>query len=429
LAFGLVPALRAAGVDPGAALKEGGRSGSTLGEVRHGRLRKLLVACEVGLSLIVLVGAGLLVRSYRRIIVANPGFDPHQVLSFRVSLPGLRYQTPESVSQFFAQVQERLARLPGVVSVGSNYQLPLSSVALAWEPIGIEGYVPRAAGDDLIISSSAYVSPDYFRAMGIPLLHGRFFTAQDNRESPQVVIVDDKLAARFWPGEDAVGKRLRQGSDGPWRTVIGVVANDREYGVGTQPPITCYFPVEQYVIRSRFIVLRTGGTAGPASLTGPAMAALHEVDPDLPAYDVSTMAERLRDSLARRRLSMLLLTAFAGFALLLSAIGTYGVIACWVDQRRREIGIRMALGADAGRILRLVALEVLPMVAAGLAAGLFGALALTRVMTSMLFGVGARDTATFVIIPALIALVALLATWVPARQATALEPVAVLRDE
>ncbi len=429
LLFGLLPALRAARIDPNTVLKEGGRGAaeSNAFGIGRGRLRQALIAAQVALSVVLLIGAGLLIRSYQRITDANPGFDPHHALSFRVALPPFKYRTPESVTAFYQQLDDRLRTIPGVESVGNNYQLPLSGVALAWEPIGVEGYVPKAAGEDLIITSSAYVSPDYFRAMGIPLAQGRLFTRGDNRQSPPVVIVDDKLAARFWPNQDPLGKRLRQGADGPWRTVVGVVTNTKQYEVNPQPPITAFFPVEQYTIRSRYVVVRTASTVNAVGITGAVMREIGTLDPDLPAYDISTMDRRLHDSLARRRLWASLLAAFAAFALLLSGVGTYGVIAYWVDQRRREIGIRMALGADRSRILGLVAREVLVVVGAGLAAGLLAAVALTRVMTGMLFGVAATDAATFAVIPLVIAAVALVATYAPTRRATALEPTDALR--
>jgi predicted permease len=431
LIFGLGPALRASSVDPNAVLKEGGRSsvGTSGFGLGHGRLRKILIVAEVALSLVLLIGAGLLIRSYSRITNANPGFDAHNVLSLRVSLPGFRYNKPESISQFYEELNRRVKALPGVEYVGSNYQLPLSSVALAWEPIGVEGYVPKAAGNDLIISSSAYISPDYFRAMGIKLLQGRFFEVTDNKQSPPVVIVDDKLAARFWPNESALGKRLRQGANGPWRAVVGVVADAKEYDVDAEPPITAYFPVEQYNIGSRFVVVRTATSVDAASLTSAVSREIQAIDPDLPAYDVATMEHRLFDSLARRRLSMFLLATFAAFALVLAAIGIYGVIAYWVDQRTHEIGIRMALGADRRRILALIGREFLVIVGIGLVAGLVGALALTRVMSGLLFGVSATDIVTFGVIPVLLGIVAVVATYVPARRATMVEPIVAVRGE
>ena len=425
LLFGLGPAMRASRVDPNAALKEGGRG--SVGT--HGRLRKILIATEVALSLVLLIGAGLLIRSYARITNANPGFDAHNVLSLRVSLPGFRYKTPEMVSQFYDQLNRRVRAVPGVEWVGSNYQLPLSSVALAWEPISIEGYVPKAAGNDLIISSSAYISPDYFRAMKIPLLSGRFFTEQDNKRSPEVVIVDDKLAARFWPNESAIGKRLRQGANGPWRTVVGVVADAREYEVDAEPPITAFFPVEQYNIASRFVVVRTSPRVDAASVTNAVSREIQALDPELPAYDVATMHHRLHDSLARRRLSMFLLGTFAAFALVLAAIGIYGVIAYWVDQRTREIGIRRALGADRASIRGLIGREFLVIVGIGLLIGFASALALTRVMSGLLFGVSATDVTTFGLVPLLLGVIALAATYLPARRAMRVEPIVAVRSE
>jgi predicted permease len=429
--FGLGPALRASRVDPNAVLKEGGRGSvgtSALG-LGHGQLRKILITAEVALSLVLLIGAGLLIRSYARITNASPGFNPHNVLSLRISLPGFRYKTPAMVSAFYQQLSERVRALPGVEYVGSNYQLPLSSVALAWEPIAIEGYVPTVAGNDLIIASSAYISSDYFRAMGVPLSKGRFFTEQDTKQSPEVVIVDDQLAARFWPNENPLGKRLRQGADGPWRTVVGVVGDGKEYQTEAEPPITAYFPVEQYNIASRFVVVRTRSGSDAANLTNAVASEIRRLDPELPAYDVATMDHRLYDSLARRRLSMFLLGTFAAFALILAAIGIYGVIAYWVDQRTREIGIRMALGADRRRILELIAREFLVMIAVGLAVGLGGAFALTRVMSGLLFGVSATDVMTFGLIPLVLGAIAMLATYVPARRAMRVEPIVAVRAE
>ncbi len=431
IVFGIAPALRAAGIEPHAALKEGGRGsiGTSAFGLAPGQLRKTLIAAQVALCVVLLTGAGLLVRSYHRIINANPGFDPHNVLSFRLSLPGLRYRTPESVSGFYDQLDRRLRALPGVEHVGTNYQLPLSSVALAWEPIGVEGYVPKAAGNDLIIASSAYVSPDYFRVMRIPLRRGRELTTQDNKQAPDVAIVNEALAARFWPGEDPIGRRLRQGSTGPWRTVVGVVADTKEYAAAAEPPITVYFPVEQFTIGSRFVVIRTAPAFDAAALMPEVARVLRALDPELPAYDRATMESRLHDSLARRRLSMWVLVLFAGFATLLASVGTYGLIAYWVDQRRREIGVRMALGADRARILTLVAREFAMMITSGLVLGIAAAFAVTRVMAALLFGISSTDLVTFALVPALVALVGMCAAYVPALRASRTDPAVALRFE
>jgi predicted permease len=428
--FGLMPAWRPSNADPQQVLSESARTFS--GASRHqAGLRRYVIAAQLALSLVLLIGATLLARSYARITRANPGFDPRHVLSFRVSLPGSRYNKPELVAGFFDQLGRRLSALPGVEHVGTNYQLPLSSVALAWEPIGVEGYVPKSPGGnaDLIISSSAYVSPDYFRAMGIPLRHGRFFAATDNKSAPQVVIVDDKLASRFWPHESAIGKRIRQGNDGPWRTIVGVVADTREYEVDAEPPITAFFPVEQFTIGSRFVVVRTAATADAASMMSAVSGELRAIDPDLPAYDIATMEQRVHDSLARRRLAMSLLVTFAACAFALAIVGVYGLMSYWVGQRTRDIGIRVALGADGSRIVAMIVREFSGVVVAGLAVGAAAAIAITRVMTSMLFGVTATDAATFITVPVLLAIVTMLATYTPVRRATRVDPLVAIRRE
>jgi predicted permease len=426
--FGLAPALRASRVDLNEVLKDGGRrsvGGGATG-LGHHRVRKLLIVSEVALSLVLLIGAGLLIRSYRRIADANPGFNAHNVLSLRVSLPVSKYSAPGLVSSFFKQLDERVKALPGIESVGTNYLLPLSSVALGWEPITVDGYVPRA-GEDLIIASSGYVSPDYFRAMGIPLLKGRYFNEHDIKGAQEVAIVDDKMAERFWPGEDPIGKRMRRGKTGPWRTVVGVVGDEREYDLESEPPITAYYPVEQFNIGSRFLVARA--TSDPVQMTAAITREIQSLDPELPVYDVSTMEQRLKDSLARRRFSMMLLGVFAASALILAAIGIYGVMSYWVNQRTHEIGLRMALGAQQSNILQLVIRQALVLVSFGIAIGLAGAFALTRVMSGLLFGVGATDRLTFVIISLFLGGMALLASYLPARRAAKVDPMVALRCE
>jgi predicted permease len=424
LVFGLLPALRASRVDLNEVLKEGGRSAT--GGAGHHRTRKLLIVAEVALSLVLLVGAGLLIRSYQRIAGANPGFNARGVLSLRLSLPAARYATPDRVASFYKQLDGRVKALPGVETVGMSYLLPLSSVSLGWEPISIDGYIPKA-GEDLIIARSGYVSPDYFRAMGIALLKGRYFDEHDLKGATEVAIVDDKLVERFWPGEDPLGKRLRRGSAGPWRVIVGVVRDEREYSQESEPPITAYFPIEQFTIGSRFLVARVA--SDPARMTTEVIREIHDLDPELPAFDVHTMEQRLYGSLARRRFSMLLLGVFAACAMILATIGIYGVMTHWVNQRTREIGLRMALGARPGSILKLVIRQSLVMVSLGIGAGLAGAFLLTRIMAGLLFGVSATDGLTFVVISLLLGATALLASYVPARRAAKLDPMVALRYE
>jgi len=284
-----------------------------------------------------------------------------------------------------------------------------------------------AGGEDHIIASSGYITPDYFMALGMPLPEGRYFDDRDVRGAPDVTIVDDKLAERFWPGQNAIGKRMRRGDSGPWRTVVGVVADTKEYEVDGEPPITAFYPVQQIGVGSRYIVLKT--TADPASLASAVTREVRALDADLPVYDIATMEERLADSLARRRFSMLMLGVFAACASLLAAIGIYGVVSFWVSQRTRELGIRAALGARQLDIMRLVIRQVVVLVAVGITVGLAAAVGLTRVMSSLLFGVSATDAVTYALLAIVLGVVALVATWVPARRAAGVPPIVALRHD
>ena len=422
--FGLAPALRASRVDLNEVLKEGGRSGAS-GRGGH-RTRKLLVVSEVALSLLLLIGAGLLIRSYQRVWSAYPGFDPQNVLSLRLSLPAVKYPKPESITPFFRRVVERLNEVPEVESVATTYSLPMSTVALAWEPIAIEGYVPKSA-QELIISNVRIVSHDYFRTMRIPLLRGRYFDEHDTKGAPETVIVDETLAERFWPNEDPIGKRLQRGGSASWRTVVGVISDAKQYSSEKEPPIAVYYPSEQSVARNMFLVIRT--TRDPAGMTSTITQEIQSLDPEMPVFDVSTMDQRLHDSLARRRFSMFLLGVFAVIASFLAAIGIYGVMAYSVNERTHEIGIRLALGAQPANVLRLVIRQALALTSLGIAIGLTGAFALTRVMSSLLYGVSATDGFTFVITPLVLGMVALLASYIPARRAARVDPMIALRCE
>ncbi|HEX8650253.1 MAG TPA: ABC transporter permease [Pyrinomonadaceae bacterium] len=427
--FGLVPALRASSVDLNEVLKEGGRSSGAPGALGLGQhqIRRLLIITEVALSLILLVGAGLLVRSYQRIASASPGFNPHNVLSLRLSLPASKYGTPESITDFYRQASERIRSLPGVESVGTTYSLPMSTVAFAWEPIIVEGYVSKTA-QDFIISNTRIVNPDYFRTMEIPLLKGRYFNEHDRKGEPEAVIVNEAMAERFWPNEDPIGKRLQQkGKPDSWRTVVGIITDSKQYSVEKEPPITVYYPFEQYIARNMYLLVRT--TSDPSPMTAAITKEIQVLDAELPVFDVHTMEQRLYDSLARQRFSMLLLGVFAAFSMTLAAIGIYGVMTYWVNQRTHEIGIRMALGAQPFNILQLVIRQSLILVSVGLVLGLAGAFALTRVMSSLLFGISATDRLTFVLVSLLLGSIALVASYIPARRAAKVDPMVALRHE
>jgi predicted permease len=421
--FGLVPALRASRVNLNSTLKDGGRSSS--GSSHH-RVRNLLVVSEVALSLILLIGAGLLIRSYQRIQDASPGFNPQGVLSLRLSLPVSRYPNQDAVFAFYKQLTDRVMTLPGIESVGTSYFLPLSANAVGWEPISVEGYVPRA-GEDLIISNTGIVSTDYLQTMGMPLLKGRYFNEHDKKGAQEVVIINQGLAERFWPNEDPLGKRLQRAKSGPWRVVVGVVNDQKEFTIEKEPPMTAFYPMDQFIPRSRYLVARA--SSDPVRLTAAITEEIRALDAELPVYDVSTMEQRVYDSLARRRFSMLLLVVFAGFALTLAAIGIYGVMTYWVNQRTQEIGIRMALGAGQGNILQLVIRQALVLSSLGICIGLGGAFALTRIMSSLLFGTSATDLFTFVFISLLLGAIALLSSYLPARRAAKVDPIVALRYE
>jgi predicted permease len=426
--FGLAPALRASRFDLNRVLKDGGRGsavGVTFGRGHH-QLRNLLVISEVALSLVLLIGAGLLIRSYQHIATASPGFNARNVLSLRLSLPAARYTTPESVFSFYKQLNERVKQLPGIESVGANPFLPLSSNSAAWGPITVEGYVPKTA-QDLIISNERFVSPDYLKAMGIPLLKGRHFDERDIKGAPEVAIVNKNFAQRFWPDEDPIGKRLQRGTKGPWRTVVGVISDEKEFSLESEPPISVFHPIEQFTIGTRYLVART--SSDPALMIGEVTKEIRALDPELPVYDVNTMEQRLYDSLARRRFSMFLLGVFAAIALTLASIGIYGVMAYSVNQRTHEIGIRMALGAQQRNILQLVFRQALTLIGLGIAIGITGAFALTRIMSGLLFGVSATDSFTFIMISLLLGCIAMLASYLPARRAAKVDPIVALRYE
>jgi predicted permease len=422
--FGLAPALRVSRIDLNEVLKEGGRR-AVSGRATH-RPRKLLVVSEIALSLVLLIGAGLLIRSYQRILNAHPGFNPHNVLSLRLSLTNVKYPKPETITAFFRDVIERLNGLSEVESVATTYSLPMSTVALAWEPIRIENYAPKSS-HELIISNVRIVSPDYFRTMGIPLVKGRYFDQHDTKDAPETVIVDETLAQRFWPNEDAVGKRIQRGGSGAWRTVVGVISNARQYSSEKEPPIAVYFPFEQYVARNMFLVIRT--TIDPASTISTITKEIQSIDPEMPIFDVGTMDQRLSDSLASRRFAMLLLGLFAVVASLLAAIGIFGVIAYTVNERTHEIGIRLALGAQPSGILQLVIKQAVALTSVGVAIGLGCAFALTRVLAAMLFGISTTDVFTFASTPVVLAVVALLASYLPARRASRVDPMVALKCE
>jgi predicted permease len=430
--FGLAPALRVSRVGLHEHLKEIGRgltdSGAVWGRGRN--MRRLLVVSEVSLSVILLIAAGLLVRSFVHLQNVHPGFDPRGTLTLELTMSGRKYNDAQTVLQTYRQLWERLARLPGVTAAGGVSALPLSQM-FAWGPIEVEGRVPPP-GERFVNVDQRIVAGRYFEAMEIPLREGRLFNEQDTRTAPRVVIVDEFMARQIWPNDRPMGKRLRTGGidanpNTPWMTVVGVVGRVRQYTLDSESRIAMYLPHTQFPTRALNLVVRSA--VDPQSLTSAARKEIRELDLDLPVYGVRTMEERVQESLAQRRFSTMLLALFAAIALGLAAVGIYGVMTYLVSQGTRELGIRLALGASSRSILMLVVRQGMTVAVVGLFIGLAGALALTRFMKSLLFDVKASDLLTFASIAALLTSVALLASYVPARRAARIDPIESLRSE
>jgi predicted permease len=432
LVFGLAPAARMAAQLPQDALKEGGRTGSS---GRRDRLRNALVVGEIALALVLLTGAGLLIRSAIALNDVDPGFDPRGVLVGRVSLPASGYESPEASEQAFARIAERLEQAPGVTAAGLVSSAP-------FEGGGDNGLIPEGRPLDIasaIQSDLRLVTPGYFRTMGLRLRAGRVFTAQDRAGGPLVMVINETLARRAWPGQDPIGKRVACCEPGPdggpnWKTVVGVVADVHADGLNRAAPSEFYLPMAQsphpawrWIERTMTLAVRT---AGEPMAAAPAMRdAVWGLDRSLPVYNIATMGDRRTASLASSRFSTLLLTAFGGIALLLAAVGVYGVISYGVTQRAQEIGIRVALGAGRARVLRLVVGHAAALTGLGLLLGLAGAMLLSRLMGGLLFQVSPTDPPTLGAGVLVLSGVALLAALLPAERAARLDPSVTLRAE
>jgi predicted permease len=423
--FGVVPVWRAIKVDLNTSLKAGGRSGQSDGGLhlhRHS-LRGLLVVSELTISLMLLIGAGLLMRSFARLQNVPPGFTTDHVLTMEVAATGPKYREQKPVVNFYKEVENRVAHLPGVVAEGTVSALPLSG-EVGWGGIDVEGYTPPPGQElqaDLRIAST-----DYFRTMKIPLRMGRFFTQDDTADKPQVVIIDEKFAQRFWPGGDAIGKHLWFDPKKPM-TIVGVVGVVKQYGLETDGKIAMYFPQQQSSDPRMFLAVRTSSEA--AGLSSAVVNQIHAVDPDVVVYEIRTMKGRLHDSLARQRFSSTMLGAFSAFALVLAAVGLYGVMSHLVSQGTHDIGVLVTLGAQPGDIVGLVVRQGMALAGIGVVLGLVGAAALTRVMASLLFGTSTTDAVTFAMVPVLLIVVAFAATAIPAWRATSVDPMVALREE
>ncbi len=426
--FGVAPLWRAIKVDLNTSLKAGGRSGQSDGGlyVRRHSLRGLLVVSELTLSLMLLIGAGLLIRSFVRLQSVPPGFTTDHVLTMEVVAAGRKYHNDKNdkpIINFYREIESRVAHLPGVVAEGVVSTLPLTG-EVGWGGINVEGYTPPP-GQELQVDIRV-AGTDYFRTMEIPLRKGRYFTEDDNADKPQAVIIDEKFAQRFWPDSDPIGKHLWFDPKKPI-TIVGVVGVVKQYGLETDGKIVTYFAQQQQADPRMFLAVRTSTEA--AGLSSAVVSEIHAVDPDVVVYGIQTMQERLHDSLARQRFASTMLGAFALFALLLAAVGLYGVMSHLVTQSTHDIGVLVALGARPGNIIKLVVRQGMQLAGVGIAVGIVGAAALTRVMTSLLFGVSTTDAFTFGTVPALLAAVAFAATVIPAWRATRVDPMVALREE
>ncbi|HYN07799.1 MAG TPA: ABC transporter permease [Vicinamibacterales bacterium] len=422
LVFGLVPALRAARVDLNTSLRAGGRN--TQGEGGFGssrrRLRSLLVVSEVAVSIVLLIGAGLLVRSFVRLQYVSPGFDPSGVISMRLGASARQFQNRDAAVAFYRDFGDRISAVPGVTSRGAVSSLPFTS-SVGWGSINVEGWTPQP-GQELQVDQRG-ATTDYFKTMRIPLVTGRFFTDLDMpQNAEQVVIIDEKFAQRFWPRGDAIGKHVWFDPNRKQR-IVGVVGIVKQYGLDIDGRIVVYRPNPN----AGYHVART--SSDPAAVAGAIVRTIHGLDPTITVFDVRTMSDRMSGSLARQRFSTLMLGAFAAFALILAIVGVYGVMSYLVTQGAHDIGVRMALGAQRGNIVLMVLRQGMELTGAGVVVGLIGAAVLTRVMASLLFGVSATDAMTFSAVPLILIAIALLASFIPARRATRVNPVVALRDE
>ncbi|HLF82964.1 MAG TPA: ABC transporter permease [Blastocatellia bacterium] len=423
--FGLFPALQTSKCDLHAVLKEGGRSGSARRSVRG-----LFVVAEVALALVLLIGAGLLMKSFQKLQEVDPGFKPEHLLAMQISLPATKYRDPQQIDAFFQQALDKIKALPGVQSAGVSTSVPMSGFNSAGS-FGIEGR-NIAPGEMAPWGNRWFAGASYFQTMGVALIKGRYFDDRDVRDAPQVAIIDETMERKFWPDEDPIGKRIgfqRDPQGNPiWREVVGVVGHVKHKGLEGESPVQYYIPHRQLPVNTVFLVVRTA-VEPASSMAGAVRGSIQEVDRELPVFRVTTMEQMVADSMTPRRFAMTLLGVFAFVALILASVGLYGVMSYSVTHRTNEIGIRMALGARVTDVLAMVVGQGMKLSLAGVGIGLAGAFALTRVMRTLLFGVSATDPLTYAVVALVLSAVSLLACFVPARRATKVDPMEALRYE
>jgi predicted permease len=391
-------------------------------------LRRALVMGETALSLILLAGSGLLLRSFSQILKVDPGFRPDGVLTMRIALPEATYSKPEQLRAFYATLLDRIQASPGVKSAGAINLLPLGGQASSGTTT-IDSPLAAAAAEEPEVDMRT-VTPDYFKSMGVSLVRGRFFDQRDTDTSQPVAIIDESLAQTYWPNQDPIGRRVHQGdrmANVPWVTVIGVVRHVRNRTLEARSRTEVYYPQAQRPSRSMSLTVLAAGN--PMDLATTVQKEVSALDPELPVYRVRTMAEVMGESVARRRVALVLLAAFAGLALLLASVGIYGVMSYLANQRQREIGLRIALGSRRGQVLQLMIGQGMRTIAIGLLIGVLPALALTRLMSGLLFGVRPADPLALGGAAVLLLAVALVATFIPARRASNVNPMVALRYE
>ncbi|MFW6078570.1 MAG: ABC transporter permease [Gemmatimonadota bacterium] len=421
--FGLAPALRVSRERIVEVLRSGWGQSADAGSRR---LRAGLVVAEMALAVVLVCGAGLLLRSFVQLQGIDPGFRTERLIGFELALPEARYEGSDRVVAFYDELADRLEALPGVSAAGYALTPPVGGGG--WSTtMRIEGRpVPESEAPSVAFN---VVSPGYFATLGTPVLRGREFDARDDADAPGVVLINRTAAERFWPGEDPVGRRINAGPnpDAPYATIAGVVDDVREGPLEREAGPTLYFPHAQEAFRSVAVIARTG--TDPAAVLPSVRDAVAGLDPELPLLGLGTAEEQLSGAVAGPRFNMVILGTLAALALLLACIGIYGVLAYMVGRRTREIGVRIALGADRRDVVGLVVRDGLRLTALGLAIGLAGAVALGRLLSSLLFDVGPTDPATFAVVAGLVTITALAATWVPARRATRVDPIVALREE